>query len=128
MLLLNLCFRIPWGSWCLMVSSVDSFLRGLPVGFTGFHPHMTTMRNQAEFPFCFFFKRCIYFYFMCVSVLPACISVHLVHAKYPQRSEESAGCSVTGVTDNCRPPCRCWELRLGPPREWLVLLTSEPPP
>lgn len=31
-----------------------------------------------------------------------------------------------GVTDDCKPPCGCWELVSGPLRDQPVLLTSEP--
>jgi hypothetical protein len=32
----------------------------------------------------------------------------------------------TGVTDNCGPPCRSWELNQGPLEEQPVLLSAEP--
>lgn len=34
--------------------------------------------------------------------------------------------SGTGVTDDCEPPCGCWELYPGLLQEWPVLLTAEP--
>jgi hypothetical protein len=55
------------------------------------------------------FKKVIYFYFMCIGVLPACI--------------ESPG---TRVVDSCEMPCGCWELNLGSLKEQPMLLTVEP--
>lgn len=40
---------------------------------------------------------------MCLCVLPACISAHLVHAE----PEEAAGFPETGVTEGCELPCGC---------------------
>jgi hypothetical protein len=45
----------------------------------------------------------ILFYFMCLSVLPACMYVYYVCAWCPQRSEESIGSPGTGIIDG-------WEL------------------
>ena len=42
------------------------------------------------------------FYFMCMSVLPACMYVHHVHAWCPKRSEEDPGSPETGVTGSCK--------------------------
>lgn len=36
---------------------------------------------------------------MCTLILPAYLSVHHLHAWYPQRSEQSVGSPGTGVTD-----------------------------
>lgn len=30
----------------------------------------------------------IYYYFLCMSALSVCMHVHLIHAQYPQKSEE----------------------------------------
>ena len=30
------------------------------------------------------------------------------------------------ITDDCEPPCGCWDLNLGPLEEHSVLLTTEP--
>ena len=48
---------------------------------------------------------------MCISVLPACVSV-----RFPG----------TRITDSCELLCGCWELNLGPLEEQPVLLTAEP--
>jgi hypothetical protein len=45
----------------------------------------------------------------CVCALHGCLE--LVKAR---RSVCSSG---TGVTDNCEPPCKCWELNPGPLEE-----------
>ena len=50
----------------------------------------------------------IYFYFMCICVLPACTYVHHVCAWCPWGSAENAGSPGTGVVDNWEPSCRCW--------------------
>ena len=52
---------------------------------------------------------------MYMNILPTCLSV-----PGALRSSE------TGVTDNCKPLCMCWELNLGPLEELPVLLTAEP--
>ena len=46
-------------------------------------------------------------------------------ARWPQRSEKGVGSSGTGVTDGCEPPCKCWELNLGPLQEQQVFLTTK---
>lgn len=33
-----------------------------------------------------------------------------------------------GVRDGSEPPCRCWEVNLGPLKEQHVLLTTQPSP
>jgi hypothetical protein len=43
---------------------------------------------------------------------------------YPSKPEDGTRSHGTGVTDNCEPPCACWEL--GVPHEQQVLLTMEP--
>jgi hypothetical protein len=48
---------------------------------------------------------------MCISVLPACVSV-----RFPG----------TRITDSCELLRGCWELNLGPLEEQSVLLTAEP--
>jgi hypothetical protein len=66
------------------------------------------------FSFC---SKCfkINYYFMCVDALPACMHVDHVHAWCLPESEEGVGSPATGDTDGyTEPPCRCWELSLGP--------------
>lgn len=67
----------------------------------------------------------LYFYFICVGILPVCISVHHMHALCPWRSEDGIESSGTGLTDGCDPPCGCWELNTDPLEEKPVLLTPE---
>ena len=69
-----------------------------------------------------FFK----FLFMCMGVLPACMSLHQVFPWCFQRSEEGVQFPVIIVTDNCGLPHGSWYLILGPLEEQPVLLTSEP--
>jgi hypothetical protein len=40
--------------------------------------------------------------------------------------EEDTRFLGTGITDGSEPPCRCWELNLGPLEEQPLLLTIEP--
>ena len=52
----------------------------------------------------------IYFYFMCMCVLPACMPVHYVSVvPWPCRPVEGTGVSATRVTDGCEPLYGCWE-------------------
>ena len=44
----------------------------------------------------------------------------------PQRPEEGIGSPGTEVTDNCKPPCGCWELNSGLLEDQPVLSTAEP--
>lgn len=46
----------------------------------------------------FSFRRCIYLYFICIDVLPVCVSVHHVHA-VPKVARREHMISGTGVTD-----------------------------
>jgi hypothetical protein len=52
---------------------------------------------------------CLFIYFMCVSVLPACMSVYHVCAWCPQGSEDGAEFTAAGVVGGCKPLCGCWE-------------------
>jgi hypothetical protein len=56
-----------------------------------------------------------------MDVLPACMSVHHLHACYLQRPEEDIGFPGLGVTDGCEPPCGYWEPNLGSLEEQSVL-------
>ena len=49
----------------------------------------------------------MYVYFMCMSVIPACMQC-------TQRLEEGIISPRTGVIGGCELPCGCWELNLGP--------------
>ena len=47
-----------------------------------------------------------------MSILPACMSVHRVHAWYPWNSEEDTRSLGTGVINSWELPCECWELNM----------------
>jgi hypothetical protein len=64
-------------------------------------------------------------YFRYIDVLPACMSMYHVHARYPQRQEESIESLGVETRDSCESPCGCWELNLGLLEEQPVLLTIE---
>ena len=64
-------------------------------------------------------------YFMCVNVLPECVSVHHLHAWTLQRTEDSIRSPESEVTVSCEAPCWCWESNSGPWEEQQVFLTSE---
>ena len=63
---------------------------------------------------------------MCVSVLPAFVSVCTTFTKCPQRPEEGVRSPGTGITEGCELPRGYWELNLGPLEEQPVYLTTEP--
>lgn len=82
--------------------------------------------------------RFLEFCFMCISVLPACMSMHHVRAWCPQRSDEAIGSPGTGVTDGCELPrgyrepnkpwtmqgqhgSSCWATSSAPERQHLKL-------
>lgn len=51
----------------------------------------------------FFLNSFAYFHFMHMSVLPSCMSMHLLCTWYPRRPEEGIGSPGAGVTDCCEP-------------------------
>lgn len=59
-----------------------------------------------------------------MSVLPAGVSVHHLHAQCLEKPEEIMVSHGTGVTDSCEWPCRCWELN--PLEDLPALLSAEP--
>jgi hypothetical protein len=66
-------------------------------------------------------------YFMCMTVLPACIYVYHVCNWWPQMSEEGTSDSPSpAVMCGCDQTCSCSELNPGPLQEQQVLLTTEP--
>lgn len=62
---------------------------------------------------------------MGMTVLPACMFVHHMHTRCPQKSKESIRYPGTGIADGCELPCECWELTFSPLEEQLALLTVE---
>ena len=72
-----------------------------------------------------FLKRFIHFYFKCISVLPAQLSVHHVYAVLSELAK-GVRSTETEVTDGCEQPHECWDPNLGPLQEQQVLLTIEP--
>lgn len=63
---------------------------------------------------------------MCLSVLPAGICAHHMHAWFPHRLTDGAYSSESRTTDDCEPPCGFWEQNPGPLQEQQVLLNAEP--
>ena len=63
-----------------------------------------------QFLFLFLIFYLFLFYFMCMNVLPACLSVHHMSAWCPGKPEEGIRFPRTGVTDGCKTPSVCWEL------------------
>lgn len=64
----------------------------------------------------------IWFYFMCMDVLSASMSVYDVC-----KDQEKALDPLKQVIDSCEFPSGYWELNPRPLREYLVFLTTEPP-
>lgn len=60
-----------------------------------------------------------------MSVLLACMSVHLLCAWCQQRPEEGVGFLGTRVTDGCEPPGGFWELDSRPLQEQQGFLSAE---
>lgn len=60
---------------------------------------------------------------MCMGILPTCTSVHPLSIYCPQRPEEGAESSGTGVSNGCEPPCGPWELNPGPLEEQQPVLS-----
>lgn len=65
------------------------------------------------------------FYFMCTSALPACVSVHNMDI-LPSEARIGFRLPWESSCRQCEPPCRCWELNLGPLEGQSVLWTAEP--
>jgi hypothetical protein len=64
---------------------------------------------------------------MCMSILPAYMSMQHLCTWYPQRTEEGVRTPGTGITDSCEPLCGDLELTLSSLEEHPVLLLTEPP-
>lgn len=65
--------------------------------------------------------NCCYFY---MSVLPACLSRHHMHAWCPELPEESIGAPRVEFTDCFETPRECWELNPGPLKEQRAFLIT----
>lgn len=63
---------------------------------------------------------------MCMGVLPACMFRYHMFTRYPQRSEEGAISSGTGVTEDHDPLCRRWESNQGLLEYEAVLFPAKP--
>ena len=91
----------------------------------GSEMHATTPEFLFLFPSflpSFFVLRFVYFYFMCMDILPTRMLVPLVFVG-ARRKCQFLG---TGITDDCELPCWCWEPNLDPLEEQSMLLTTEP--
>lgn len=67
----------------------------------------------------------VYFYVMCMSVLPACTSVYHLHAWCLERPGEDGSCCATGVTDGRESLCGFCRQNLGSLKEHQTLVTPE---
>jgi len=65
-----------------------------------------------------------FYYFMCMDVLPAYVSVLYLLVWYPKRPEKAIEFPGTGIIDSCKTPCRGWKSNLGLLEEQPVLLTT----
>lgn len=64
---------------------------------------------------------------MCLFCLHICIHVYRVHTLCLWRSEVSVRYPGTGVTHECKPPCRCCQTSPDPLHEQQVLWVNCPP-
>lgn len=63
--------------------------------------------------------RCIdklydFFFYTCMGVMPACISLYHMPGSCPQRLDKDARFPGAGIPDGCEPFCRCWKSNPGP--------------
>lgn len=65
-------------------------------------------KKNTSYVFGWFF--CLADFSLCVTALPAFISVHYMHVWCPRTPEESVGFSTTRVTDGYELPGGCWGL------------------
>lgn len=72
----------------------------------------------------FFFKFLFYFT-LCMSVLPTFIYEYHVFARCLNRTGEGITVLATGVTDGSELPYVCWELNLGCLQDQQMLVTTE---
>lgn len=70
-----------------------------------------------------FQKRCLFLH-MGISVLLVFVCIYHMYGSC--RPKEGVVSPVTGVMNNCEPPCRCWQSNLGPLEEQPVVLITEP--
>lgn len=52
--------------------------------------------------------------FKCMSTLPECMCMYLVHAWCLQMIGEGVRAPGTGATKGYEPPCKCWKWKLSP--------------
>lgn len=65
------------------------------------------------------FGCCIFLKILCVWLfLPACMSVYLVRASCPWKSEKAVKCRGTVILNVCESMCGCWESNIGPLYSW----------
>lgn len=65
-------------------------------------------KKNTSYVFGWFF--CLAGFSLCVTALPAFISVHYMHVWCPRTPEENVGFSTTRVTDGYELPSGCWGL------------------
>lgn len=75
--------------------------------FTSLNVHPKELQQYRRPPMCLHCDFKFLFYFVCVSVLAACLSVCHVHTWNLWWAEEGDGSPGTRVTDSCRLPCGC---------------------
>lgn len=80
------------------------------------------LRNMLPSPAC----ECYIFFleFMCMTVLPRSVCVHVCTVCTHARLEKGVGSSRTKVPDGCEPPCACWGSNLwtNSPAPWNYIL------
>lgn len=69
-----------------------------------------------------FLKKIQICFFLCLSILPACLSLQTV----PSEVRRGHWIPEIRVMDGCKPLCQCWDLNLGPLQVQPALLTTEP--
>lgn len=80
---------------------------------------------NVDVPLFSLFLKIFKFYFICMDIFPACLSVSCEYVKYSQ--EEGSRSLETGVRDVCETPYQVLEMKLGPLKEQPMYLTAEAP-
>lgn len=115
---------------CRLVICIGIFLCGMRSDCSDVSEHKSVYKRACRgglgFAWvCLFWWWSWFVYFLCIGVLPTCISVCCMPAWYPCKPKKGIDSPRTGVIGNCEESCGCWESKTGPPEEELMLLIAE---
>lgn len=112
---------------CLKVSSTSLVLLFVLFFSSLSPPFLLGYLNILKLMFIFYETYLfIYLFYTWVFCMHVYLCMHQVHYCWPWSSEKDMRPPGTGVMDDHKPPCGCWESKLGPLQEQQELYTTEP--